>query len=549
MRSWKYRISRRSFLAGPAALVISGAAIRQPAHAFEAFAPNAIDLSKAALLSARHCAHHGFVDIKELARPFEADLLASDPSLLRSVALRAADIIGRESFDPGDFSKLERFTLPKPKHGALRIWGITEPQDAVTYLTLALLAAPLIEAHRVPTYRNVVHSWRFAPKRHRLFDDRFTLASFRTVTRERAESAEIVVSCDLTNCYGNLGADRVASALERCGVSTWQREYLRQLLSFWQSPDGLGLPIGPNASRILAEAVLLQIDTRLQDAGIDYIRFVDDFRLFAEDERSALFGLQTVADAAASQGLWLNANKTVFHRLTKANGPDTLQQGVKQRQFQRLTQNESNPNGNDQLLPRSKRSEIRMLRRLRNSPSVDALLQAEATSPISLKTLAETLRHAIYTQRADFLRGLPQLLEAYPEFATYAAATVQLSASVVTVDVRGHLRAEFARMLLAPATPDFVAVKLIEVLSHPDYLDRQTLEQFARLRSSNPRGMVFRTVLDALRATGGTAPNLVKRFGEMDGWAMRALLADSTLRQSIPISPPNQDIIATKLMV
>ena len=119
----------------------------------------------------------------------------------------------------------------------------------------------------------------------------------------------------------------------------------------------------------------------------------------------------------------------------------------------------------------------------------------------------------------------------------------------MAIDVRTHLQMEFSRMLLAPATPDFVSVRLIEVLSHPDYLDRQTLEQFARSRSTNPRGMVFRAVLDALRATGGTAPDLAERFGTMDGWAMRTLLADPTLRQLIPYSPANQDLIAAKLMV
>lgn len=84
MRSRKYKITRRNFIAGPAALAASVAAIQRPAHALGPFAANA-DVSKVALLSARHCAHHGFVDIKGLARPFEADLLAGDPSLLRDV--------------------------------------------------------------------------------------------------------------------------------------------------------------------------------------------------------------------------------------------------------------------------------------------------------------------------------------------------------------------------------------------------------------------------------------------------------------------------------
>ena len=173
----------------------------------------------------------------------------------------------------------------------------------MTYLTLALLATPLIEAHRVPTYRNVVYSWRFSPGRHLLFDDRFNLASFRAATRKRAKSAEIVVSCDLANCYGNLSADRIASALERCGVSSWHREYLRQLQSFWQSPDGPGFRSRPMRAAFLPRRCCCRLTIACKMPEIDYIRFVDDFRLFAEDERSAHIGLELIADAASSGSL------------------------------------------------------------------------------------------------------------------------------------------------------------------------------------------------------------------------------------------------------
>jgi hypothetical protein len=104
-------------------------------------------------------------------------------------------------------------------------------------------------------------------------------------------------------------------------------------------------------------------------------------------------------------------------------------------------------------------------------------------------------------------------------------------------------------LLLAPTTPDFVTLKLIEILSLPDYFDRQALEQFAKIRSTRPRGIAFRAVLDALRSTGGSAPDLVDRFHDMDGWALRALLADPTLRQSMPFSLANGDLIAAKLTV
>jgi hypothetical protein len=549
MRAREQTITRRAFLTVPTALAVSGATLPQSARAFEAFDPaKSVNLAKAAMLSARHCAHHGFISFGWLPRPFEADLLLDDPTLVGDVAMRAAEVISRPKFDLNDFSKLELVATPKLKHGDRRIWAIAEPQDAVAYLALAVLAAPLIEARRIPSNDNVVHSWRFSAGRHRLFDEKYTLASFGAAARRRAEAGGFVVNCDLANCYGNLGGERIATALEHCGVPGWQVDYISQLLNFWRLEDSPGLPVGPNASRILAESVLLQIDDRLRDAGIEYVRYVDDFRLFAADETGAHQALEAVSDAAASQGLTLNADKTMILNFAEATADDDPQSKALKHQYQLLVQ--AGTDGFNDGLPlstkRAEAGEIRALRGAHDAAEAGSFLQTEIASPL---TLARAIRRAIYAEDGDFLRMLPQLMARYPEIIAYACSALTPASDLVAADVRDHLRVELASMMLDPATPDFAAVRLIEVLSHPDFRDRTTLERFVKVRAYKPRGVAFRAALDALRNTGGVLPELIDCFEEMDGWGRRALLADPMLRPSISYSSANLDLIAAKLVV
>jgi len=544
MRSTKQKITRRHFLAAPAAVAVAGAALPRSAHAFEAtFAepPQASELAKAAMLSARHCAHHAFTALGWLPRPFEADMLLNDQTLLRDVATRAAEIVAQGSFGAKNFSRVEMVAAPKLKHGARRIWAIMEPQDTIAYLTLVLLAAPLIEANRIPSDGNIVHSHRFLPGRHRLFDEKFTHASFRTAASEHAASRAFVVTSDLTNCYGSISPERTAAALDGCGVPGWQVDYITQLLTYWQTPQNSGLPIGPNASRILSEAVLARIDNRLRDAEIEYVRYSDDFRLFAANEPAAQLALEALRDAAASQGQTLNADKTSILQLAKATDGGSQQQAPKRR-LEQLASEGFNDNG----IRSASAAEIRMLRSVRNAPDADSFLQTEITSRA---TLAQAIRRAIYAEDNGFLWAVPRLVDRYPEIAAYASCALARASNFVMPGVRDHLRVEFAKMLLDPATPDFVAVKLIDLLSHPDYRDREALVQFATARGVNPQGAAFRAVLDALRNTGGVMPDFASRFEEMDGWAKRALLADPKLRGSITYTPSDSDLIAAKLAI
>ena len=68
--------------------------------------------------------------------------------------------------------------------------------------------------------------------------------------------------------------------------------------------------MGSNASRILAEASLIGVDNYLMSLGVDFIRYVDDYRMFAPDAHKAQYWLTLLIDRLDQEGLMINMSKT-----------------------------------------------------------------------------------------------------------------------------------------------------------------------------------------------------------------------------------------------
>ncbi len=548
-------VTRRAFLTAPAVLALAQSVLPKPAQALVSPSiPTSPErsLAEAAVISTKSAARDGFFRVPWLPRLFESDLLVDDSLLFRDTALRAASVVANGAFHERNFSKLQFIAAPKNKHGAHRIFAIMEPVDAVSFLILALLAAPAIEARKVPAAARIVHSYRFRPEAGGLFDRDFTFATFLAAASSRAEKEGFIVSCDFANCYGNLHHTHIAAALERSGVVAWQVNYVAELLAFWQTEKSRGLPVGSYASNILAEAALLQIDKSLGDADVDFVRYVDDFRIFAPDEAGARQAVAALAEAAAPWGLSLNPDKTKIVRFVNAEEGSlgkTSTSGIAQyrtRTAQDASLSRKKTYG--QILPinfrRAGIGEIGRLRRGKWRPNAAAFLDS---SPVPYIRLRRAIRRAIYTGHWEFVHALPAILNRYPEFGSYVASALRQTSSFIPAGVRDGLKGKFAAVLLSPTTPDFVAIKLVDILSHPAYRARRVLEHFAQARAVDPRGLCFRWALDALRNTGGLMPEFSEHFVRMDGWGKRAVVADPSARALLNLPPGNNDPFIAKL--
>jgi hypothetical protein len=128
------------------------------------------------------------------------------------------------------------------------------------------------------------------------------------VTRALAErGARYAVVTDVRDCYGSISprtADRALGNLGACPdeVSPFLRRF---------RDDGIrGLPIGPAASAVIANAVLLPLDAALRDTGVHHLRWVDDVIAFVPDRRMATRVIDAAERSLAVSGLSLNPMKT-----------------------------------------------------------------------------------------------------------------------------------------------------------------------------------------------------------------------------------------------
>ncbi len=122
--------------------------------------------------------------------------------------------------------------------------------------------------------------------------------------------ARVVVITDVRRCYASMAPDVVVSGLVRLGAPSDAVETIAGWLGAFQEEGIRGLPIGPTASAILADAVLMVGDAALERMGVRHIRWVDDVAIFTEDRPAALIALDELRSAWRSVGLESHPGKT-----------------------------------------------------------------------------------------------------------------------------------------------------------------------------------------------------------------------------------------------
>lgn len=194
---------------------------------------------------------------------------------------------------------------------ASRELTVLHPSVAVRYVRLVAAVAPTVERMLSDVVAaNRVASASEDPPMLRLRAFRAERAAFGRRLAELVRSAPCVVFADVRSCYPSIGPDAVSVALSmmRCPARP-----VRELVWFLRRLAGFGvpgLPVGPDASAVLANAVLASADRALEEAGLRHLRWVDDVIVAVRDRGEAARALVELRTALAGAGLRLNAAKT-----------------------------------------------------------------------------------------------------------------------------------------------------------------------------------------------------------------------------------------------
>jgi len=174
------------------------------------------------------------------------------------------------------------FAAPKPK-GGYRIVHQLEPLDSLVYTALAYEVAESVERYRIPVEKQVVCSYRVSTDTNgNFFIKDSGYEDFFKRCDDLANSYSYVLVADITDFYNNIYLHRLQNSLERCGLDFRDiSKDIERFLIKLNNGVSRGIPVGPAASIIMAEASLIDIDEFILDKGVDYVRYVDDFRIFS----------------------------------------------------------------------------------------------------------------------------------------------------------------------------------------------------------------------------------------------------------------------------
>ena len=476
-------------------------------------------------LAVENVIHEGLDDVFE--RPPELQFLEDEPFRLH-VAAQVRKSLG-SGFEALEIGPIQHASVPKSGMYAFRRCALVQPMDLLKYSALCLLLAEAIEAAKVPLDQRRVHSYRFRPGGGRLFDSSFSLRTFHEEARRRAGGAgvKIVVKCDIANFYDRLNLHRLESTLlTTVGADPAIVRTLNELLLYWSKKDSYGLPVGSNASRILAEAALLEIDSYLLSLGVDFVRFVDDYQFFAPDISKAQSWLYSLMERLTRDGLTVNSYKTrVMEARSVASAGIGEANRVDAQRFRPLSTVKVQYTRVPRLFYVPETGQLTEPPR-RAEEVCRTLLAKDVIEPAEFRELTLSLQHHL-GQYAE-LRQLPEILRKHPPYIDYAMGMLAHFRGVVPPAVRSALAFELGKFLDSSyiEIPEWHKIQIVKLLGMAEYQNRAALMRLFRNMPRHAGAAIGRAVLDAVgaSATRSDANEIKEAFERADPFEKRAVL-------------------------
>ena len=395
----------------------------------------------------------------------------------------------------------------------LRPVVLLHPFDLLIYTALVLIVRDDLEVQRDPPKKRRVFSHRSTPE---IVDALYVPTgpaheAYRTRQLERAAliGNKTVAVTDISDFFPRVLQHPLENIILSAALTNRSTDVARVLVRkfLMKLADGksYGLPIGPLASSILAEAILIDVDAALIDQGFDFVRWFDDYTFFARDDteaQRALFFLS--AWLQDNHGLNLNGAKTKILRR------DSFIKGLTRDYEQRIKERSEKlaelwdavgPYKNEAELSDEEKQEIEQL-------NLSQLLQeaVEDTDGIDYEfaeLILGKLASAIDLSHEQAVDLIAVVVKHIPELYPIISSVGKFFKSLDIGKLTKGQRDKVAKALLTPletatAPPDFVAMWILDVfasspaLNHAQRLrhvytsaDSPIVKRYAAPRSSS----------------------------------------------------------------
>jgi hypothetical protein len=188
---------------------------------------------------------------------------------------------------------------PKGK-SAFRVCHLLDPLDVTLFTGVMYEASEAISTRMDSIGQNVSFSYRLSPKEDgQWFSGEFNYKSWLNHLLGIAQSDvknSFVVKTDIADFYPRIYLHRIENALSNIDISRNHKQVIEQFIKAFNARDSFGIPVGSNASRLIAELILCDIDDAIMSEGINHTRFVDDIVFMAKDYSDAYRKLSAIAE-------------------------------------------------------------------------------------------------------------------------------------------------------------------------------------------------------------------------------------------------------------
>jgi hypothetical protein len=206
-----------------------------------------------------------------------------------------------------------KLLAPKGKWG-YRAVTLLDPFDHLLYTAMIYEIAERVENFRITKDKKIACAYRLEIDPQGQF---FQRNSGWPDFHERSDSlsagaCKVVVVADISDFYNQTSHHRIQNALSSAGVKEERANNVENFLGNLSSRHhSRGIPVGPAASILLAEACLADVDNFLIRKGYVHTRYVDDFRIFCESQDKAVSALHDLSQYLhTAHRLSFQTNKT-----------------------------------------------------------------------------------------------------------------------------------------------------------------------------------------------------------------------------------------------
>lgn len=491
-----------------------------------------IEIEKYCNIAIKNILKEGVTDVELFKRPFELDMLKSN-DILKEVLKNCVDAIYKNNFKELKIKKIGHVLVPKKNIADYRNCAMVDIIDEIKYLTLVLLISDKIERERNRKDRKRVFSYRVKLNRNNdyIFDTNYNYNSFkkRVLEKSKLKTVKVIVSCDIANYYDRLNIHRLESILlSMKNIDKDVVNLINELLKFWSNRDSYGLPVGSNASRILAEAALIEVDKYLISKKISFCRFVDDYRIFAKDAATAHNHLAILTQRLNKEGLFLNTSKTSIRTVKDVDKITNDEKDDKKD----ITKNNIAPLnqiilGYSGVIPfKFRELSVREKNKLKKEDEIEKLKKLDTELLINPEDFKQTVKIIIAKEEYEKLVDIVYILDKFPQFFPYVVNILSKYQNMISDIGIEKISIEIRKWLEKDNIPEYIIINIIRFFNLNRFKNKEIILNYFRNLKRDSGDYIGRAVLECLEdnVTRGEVIEIMQYYRKADIWEKREII-------------------------